>query len=162
MKIRNGFVSNSSSSSFICDISGRSESGYDMSMEDTGMYECVNGHTIDEDYVLDYDYKELVISILETQVASHGDKYGDEKYLNDIKKLDGDDVEEYVEENEIELELRYSLPEIACPICQLKHSTKDDMVSYLLKELGKTGEDVQGEIKVKFSDYDAFKKHIDG
>ena len=39
MKIRSGFVSNSSSSSFVCCICGRSEGGYDMSLEDAGMVE---------------------------------------------------------------------------------------------------------------------------
>lgn len=31
VKFRNGFVSNSSSSSFICEICGEEESGYDIS-----------------------------------------------------------------------------------------------------------------------------------
>jgi hypothetical protein len=53
MKIRNGFVSNSSSSSFICEISGDIESGYDMSIDEAGMYECENGHIFNEDYALD-------------------------------------------------------------------------------------------------------------
>jgi len=53
MKIRNGFVSNSSSSSFICEISGDIESGYDMSIDEAGMYECENEHTFNEEYVLD-------------------------------------------------------------------------------------------------------------
>lgn len=45
MKIRNGFVSNSSSSSFVCDFCGRAEGGYDCSLEDFGMKECTKGHT---------------------------------------------------------------------------------------------------------------------
>ena len=43
MKIRNGFVSNSSSSSFICEVCGQDASGYDMSLSDAEMYECING-----------------------------------------------------------------------------------------------------------------------
>lgn len=45
MKIRQGFVSNSSSSSFVCDITGANESGYDIGLRDAGMAECVKGHT---------------------------------------------------------------------------------------------------------------------
>lgn len=45
MKLRSGFVSNSSSSSFICDFCGRTEGGYDCSLEDFGMKECKAGHT---------------------------------------------------------------------------------------------------------------------
>ena len=45
MKIRKGFVSNSSSSSFICDITGSVESGYDASLSDVEMCRCINDHT---------------------------------------------------------------------------------------------------------------------
>jgi hypothetical protein len=62
-KVRKGFVSNSSSSSFICEISGQVESGYDASPFDCGMVRCVNDHTMMEEYapkgvelVADEDY----------------------------------------------------------------------------------------------------------
>ena len=45
MKIRNGFVSNSSSSSFTCAVCNRSEGGYDASLRDFDMSECTAGHT---------------------------------------------------------------------------------------------------------------------
>ena len=48
MKVRAGFVSNSSSSSFICDVCGGSESGWDASLEGVGMVECKGGHTFHE------------------------------------------------------------------------------------------------------------------
>ena len=53
MKIRNGFVSNSSSSSFVCAVCGREESGMDMSLTDCEMSECVNGHIICNDELLE-------------------------------------------------------------------------------------------------------------
>lgn len=47
MKFRMGFVSNSSSTSFTCDVCGYSESYFDsIGIEEFGMIECVNGHTI--------------------------------------------------------------------------------------------------------------------
>lgn len=48
MKIRNGFVSNSSSSSFQCDYCGTFEvdEGGDMGMYEFGFVECKAGHTI--------------------------------------------------------------------------------------------------------------------
>ncbi len=44
MKIRTSFVTNSSSSSFVCEVCGTSEGGYDLCMDDAGMYQCENGH----------------------------------------------------------------------------------------------------------------------
>lgn len=50
-KIRKGFVSNSSSSSFICEISGSVESGYDASPQDVGMIRCDHDHLMLESYI---------------------------------------------------------------------------------------------------------------
>ena len=52
MKRRLGFVSNSSSSSFTCDICGREETAYDLSYEDAEMFECTNGHIICDEHAL--------------------------------------------------------------------------------------------------------------
>lgn len=45
MKIRKGFISNSSSSSFVCDITGYTDSGYDVRDYDLGFCSCNNEHT---------------------------------------------------------------------------------------------------------------------
>lgn len=52
MKYRNGFISNSSSSSFICNFCGREESGYDLGLSDAEMCECENGHIFCESEIL--------------------------------------------------------------------------------------------------------------
>jgi hypothetical protein len=55
MKIRSGFVSNSSSSSFMCDICGDIEEVYDGESE--GWNQCVEGHTW-HDNCFNFDGKE--------------------------------------------------------------------------------------------------------
>jgi hypothetical protein len=45
MKIRTGFVSNSSSQSFVCDISGETVSGWDMTLAEADMIRCERDHT---------------------------------------------------------------------------------------------------------------------
>jgi hypothetical protein len=62
MKIRNGFVSNSSTSSFLCNICNRLETEYEMAC-DANMYKCVHGHTFCFEHTLnrsecDKDYRE--------------------------------------------------------------------------------------------------------
>ena len=44
MKTRLSLVSNSSTSSFICDVCGAVESGQDACLSDVGMIRCENGH----------------------------------------------------------------------------------------------------------------------
>lgn len=54
MKIRLGFVSNSSTSSFVCEICGHQEAGSDsVGMDEYGFIECVNNHTICMDEALE-------------------------------------------------------------------------------------------------------------
>jgi hypothetical protein len=52
MKIRTGFVSNSSSSSFVCEITGEEFSGWDAGLDDFDLVECQNGHVFSEEYVI--------------------------------------------------------------------------------------------------------------
>lgn len=46
MKTRSGFVANSSSSSFVCEVCGEIESGWDISVEDLDMVMCLQDHYI--------------------------------------------------------------------------------------------------------------------
>uniref|UniRef100_A0A6M3LCM6 Uncharacterized protein n=1 Tax=viral metagenome TaxID=1070528 RepID=A0A6M3LCM6_9ZZZZ len=51
MKIRTKFVSNSSSSSFICDYCGHDESGWDLCLSEAAMVECTRGHTFCDEHL---------------------------------------------------------------------------------------------------------------
>jgi len=133
MKIRHGFVSNSSSSSFTCDVCGCTESGYDASLEEFEMFECKNGHTICIDH-MDKEQKEAF------------DTYQEEGQ-------DGVDEDDYFEGY-------YEVPIKFCPICQLTSLSDSDMLSYLKKKHSIDSKTTLIEIKEKFGDYKEFSSHI--
>ena len=114
MKLRKGFVSNSSSSSFVCDFCGSVESGYDACLSDFDMSMCEHGHTFCNDHTLnsfDTDNKQNVYEYLLRNFQDNLDSYkkslqkykdkNDEKYIEmytnwvndyeeDIQKLKSD------------------------------------------------------------------------
>ena len=68
MKFRKDFVTNSSSSSYVCEICGRTESGYDLGLSECEMFECVNGHIFCCDEALDMpSKKDMITMILENK-----------------------------------------------------------------------------------------------
>jgi hypothetical protein len=135
MKIRRGFVSNSSSCSFTCDVCGHTEGGFDASPEDCGFYCCANGHTFCQDDLLEMpDAKE----------EKERDEYG----------FDEDGFDEYGRSDDNEYK-----PEL-CPICQMVNISKRDMDEYVYKMYGKSKKELEAEIRSKFDNYDKFNKWL--
>ena len=104
MKIRHGFVSNSSTSSFICEICGREEMGMDISLDECEMFECENGHVICNEHAI----KDL------TNNGKTQEEMDDED--------NGDDFE------------LYEVDESCCPICNYQEISYPDAAGYLLKK----------------------------
>ena len=64
MKIRTGFVSNSSSSSFVCDVCGLEMSGWDVCPSDYDHTICENNHIICNDKIINVDKTEDMYELL--------------------------------------------------------------------------------------------------
>ena len=128
LKIRLGFVSNSSSSSFVCEVCGATESGMDTSASDFGYVECENGHLLCEEELL-----ENAKSLQEVYSETHDE---DEDYDEKIESFRDDSCyggDVYSEE--------------FCPICQFMVSSKPEIQKYLKKKYNISEDEVFAEIK---------------
>ncbi len=120
MKVRAGFVSNSSSSSFVCEICGEKAEGMDIGLSDADMFQCENGHTMCQEHALQ-----------DLTCHGHTDDYEDED--------DGMD-----ENYEFDL---YEIDEACCPICNYQEISYDDAREYLKKKYGVSEDLVFQKIK---------------
>jgi len=134
MKIRRGFVANSSSSTYICDVCGDVESGMDLGLEELSMYQCSNGHYFHNHeamYNVDDDPTQLQ---LDAKIELTGDE--DDADLVDV--LD---------------ELRYSMPPNTCPICMLKVVEDSAVLRFAVIELRTNLPNLQDRFRQRFKTY---------
>lgn len=147
MKFRKDFVTNSSSSSYVCEICGRSESGWDLCLSDCEMMECVNGHVFCCDEALEKpSKKEMIKMIMENEWNNRWDS-GIQDYRDyteeEISAMDEDVIfDEWVSDGGY-----YEVPECMCPICQFIEYSEYDLSAYLLKEYGISRDEAFAEVK---------------
>lgn len=148
MKFRKDFVTNSSSSSYVCEICGRVESGWDLGLSEAGMIECVNGHIFCADDALERpSKKEMIQMILENE-------WNKDSWDSDIINYRDFTEEELIVMEEEDLwdnfcteSGYYQVPECLCPICQFIEYSANDLSAYLLKEYGVPRDKVLAEVQ---------------
>ena len=149
MKIRLGFVSNSSSSSFTCLFCGNTESGWDLCMEDAGMYNCCKGHIFCDSHLVK---EEPTLKEKRDELLRLDDEKDEE-----IAKLSDQEIEEEFEKLNDGGEggtNRYEMMSALCPICNLVSVPDDYFVDYLLKKIGTTRDQMLKEIQEKYKNFD--------
>ena len=135
MKIRIGFVSNSSSSSFVCDICAETFNGYDGDYGDTKELCCIGGHSFCDEHLKDEDIKSYIKDRLK---------------VSDLDKEEKDMLIEADKEDDLGILFDYcgcELPSELCPICNFKVLSDSDVVDYLNKTSGITRSEVFDSIK---------------
>jgi len=173
MKQRLGFVSNSSSSSFICDVCGKDATGWDMCLYEAEMFECENGHIFCESHAKDKItslevIREFIFSeekkIKEGKESYYKDSIDDYYVIMNNEDLSEDEKNEKIEEEfadwGLDADGRYSVPAKYCPICSLELFQDVDMKNYLIKKVGINEDEIKKEIQEKYSDYKEFVNDI--
>lgn len=135
MKIRAGFVSNSSSSSFICDVCGDEVSGVEIELAWYELGICENGHHFHKHEAVNKD-------------KPYSFTYNNAEYTyNDFEDAYQYDLGE--------------IPSFYCPICNMKEVSYSDAVAYLLKQKNYTSlKEVKNEILQNYSSYKELEKDL--
>ena len=134
MKLRKGFVSNSSSSSFTCDLCNETESGWDLYGK-----QCVNEHEFCES--CEPNIEDAVEKILE--LADKGDMEAAAK----LAGLSVETVKDQHEKGRLEGYFDDGFPGSTCPFCNFTALTEGDMCRYLEKTSGITKVEVFAIVK---------------
>lgn len=175
MKFRKDFVTNSSSSSFICEISGNVEAGYDLSYNDVGFSSCVRrGHDFDDAYLRqdrDIDFKECRDAIIEhINTCATDEECSQEQARNALSQINAmtagtyKDILNLLEKTHIP-EPEYdctNVPKYKCPICSFTVIARNDIKKYIEKMTGKNYDAYEKEILARFSSYEEFQDFLKG
>ena len=173
MKIRNGFVSNSSSSSFICDICQEDYSGYDVDYSECEICECENGHSMcwqhltNENRKILNEFDELDWMKLSPEVAAgilwsigqytikqdHHIQSKQQLMTMTIEQLD--ELRSKLGELEY-YELLHDLPAELCPICGFDDLILSDIAAFLMFTNDLTQTDIKAVLKKEFGSYSKF------
>ena len=148
MKVRKGVVSNSSSSSYVCDVCGYDVSGWDMCLSEAEMVCCDADHIMCEEHVhssiRSIGREKLEELCKETEIKP--DEYNDEDLA--------DEVWQDILNNDREI------PSDICPICQFKNLTQSDHIAYVKYAHALDENIVLGEIRERFKSYREFVEWI--
>ena len=148
MKYRLDLVTNSSSSSYTCDICGENICGMNISLHDGEMYQCEEGHIFCEEYMSknpDHNLKEVILEKIQSKIEYYQQKINEypenENYiewLEDKKqKLEYvgqlDNQNEELDDLKSDYGIRCELPTSYCPICSFEVISKSELTNYLEK-----------------------------
>ena len=167
MKIRTDFVTNSSSSSFVCQITSRCDGGMNAYYVDYGFCQCRHGHLMDEDIVRKVTNEEKIAwlkkngSLLNKIIEDEYGKYNVlerviAQKIKDGEELSKDEMDAFIEETVTKaVDYEYNILGCECPYCMMDYFEEDDLAKYLKKETGIDSGEVFAEVKAHNKNRDA-------
>lgn len=161
MKTRTHFVSNSSSSSFVCNVCKHNVSGWDMCLSDSGMMMCEQGHTICTDHLdsnITEPSEELKLAVCMSDIKASSSFKNEDQRSEEIKIISED--EDYLSDYYNELVGDKGFSSVGCPVCQFDSLYEHDVFVYLMNTLHLTKDDLAQQLKVKFTTYSNFKNSL--
>lgn len=175
MKIRTGFVSNSSSSSYTCVSCGEVQSGWDMGLSEADFKVCQNGHLLcsgcspaDEgitETILNMTKKEFDKFLTDIdRKTGYWIPDRAEELFNKIKtskdKVSTVTISEPEEMNTVQNLASQYIPESMCPFCTLDEMEDYEMLKYLLEKLKINRDELQKEIKEEFKTLEKVRMYL--
>ncbi len=164
MKIRNGFVSNSSSSSFTCDVCGETQSGMDLGISEAGMFECENGHTVCETHQREVptlpveEIRKKLVAKIESQTYYYDTRPREKAVeLDTIANYDESEVEDAYSD----LISSDNRPTEECPVCMFEKLDKGLVLQMLIKKSGISEKELLDNLKRQFGTFVEFKKYVE-
>ena len=156
MKIRKGFVSNSSSSSFVCDVCNTVEAGYDGQYDFDTSY-CNSGHNFCSDHL---GYLNKLTLDDKVKVALKDERFAKtlrEEELALLKKKNAFAMEDVFKRF---MESWDEVPDCICPLCSLVKIPDWAVIKYLLNKCGMTTKEVEDDLKSKYDSLEELKKGL--
>lgn len=176
MKIRLGFVSNSSTSSYICTCCSSVEAGFDLCREEAGFYMCENGHDLCSscaptevevrNYVYNMSGKDF-LHFLKNADSTYSEWNAD-KIIAFCENLDNKKLKEKVkdlgipsdEQQELDSFLSTRVPKELCCICTLKSLDDYTVGRYLLVRNHMSYNDLIKDVQESFKNYQKLNQFI--
>lgn len=155
MKVRHGFVSNSSSSSFICNVCGSECSGMDMGLQDAEMYECENGHTFCYDHIV----KDLPEGATEDDDFDYYEIKNEYCPICMLKVVSDDDLVEYLVKS-TGITKSTVFEQVKLENKRRKKLYSADYITYATGKVNKTRDELANEVMTKFKNYDEFYNYF--
>jgi hypothetical protein len=134
MRFRTDFVTNSSSSSFVCEICNEAEGGYDLSISDTHFLMCEAGHTFCIGHLSNAEIESFCEKIIKDNSFNNNYSEMISTLLEEYKNIEGNYYEDdiIVELSSREFLDRYNWPSEFCPICKKRLIPDYELLEFLL------------------------------